>query len=652
MQPTPNRHADDAGKGAIERARRGGGGGEGGGGGGGGDNQDNGAHIDKLDYHPGKPLLQPEDHRRGASSGNGSGYASPHRPSEEHSYAGSFFEEVAEGIKQKDRERFRKEVWRYGSFAWALINTLGAGSITAYSLYAPLFQHRLHYSQLQVNGISITAEIAMYLPVPLWGMMCDRFGPGIPSLLAGTFFGIGYFIAALDYKSGPPPALGGTGWPYWVMVLAFVFIGCGTSLMYLSAVTTCAKNFGRGKYKGIALALPIACFGLSGMWQAQVGSQLLYEARADGSKGDVDVYRFFLFLGTLLLVTGFIGCFALRVVGEEELIEEAIEELEQSGFLDESQFFHHLARERLEERGYGTLSDSEFDSLQREADELKARKHEEQRMKTWLLNAETRRFLGDRTMWWLAAGFLLVTGPGEAFINNLGTIIDTFYPPGSLPGGGNPTNAATHVSIVAVMSTVARILTGTLTDLLAPTSVTHQHRRGPHSIANSMSSLPPPLPIEKKRLEISRVTFLITFCILMSLGQVILASGVVQGRAELFWIVSASIGAGYGAAFSLTPIIVSVIWGVENFGTNWGICAMMPAMGATIWGLIYSGVYQWAADLDTVEGRDVVADKLCYGVLCYAPTFWAMAVSVWVACGLWLWAWRGPDGWYRRAIAV
>ncbi|EME78769.1 uncharacterized protein MYCFIDRAFT_53655 [Pseudocercospora fijiensis CIRAD86] len=604
--------------------------------------ENGGATIDKLEYHPGgKPLLHP-DESQGESSG---------RQSEDRSYAGSFFSDVAEGIADNDREQFKREFVRYGSFAWALINTLGAGSITAYSLYAPLFQHRLHYSQLQVNGVSITAEIAMYLPVPLWGMMCDRFGPGMPSFLAGTFFGFGYLLAAFTYKSGPPPALGGSGYPYWVMVLAFIFIGLGTSCMYLSAVTTCAKNFGRGKYKGIALALPIACFGLSGMWQAQVGSHLLYETKADGSKGDVDVHRFFLFLGILLLATGIIGCFTLRIVDEGTLIEEAVDELEQSGYLEESQFFHRLLQEREEQVGYGTLSDSEMLDIRRKAEEETERKLEAQRMKTWLLNAETRRFLTDKTMWFLAAGFLLVTGPGEAFINNLGTIIDTLYTPGTEPKEGNPTSAATHVSIVAVTSTIARILTGTLTDVLAPTSVPHQHCRGPNSMVNSIASLPS-LPGEKKRLEISRVTFIMAFCILMSIGQIILASGVVQQHAERFWLVSASIGAGYGAAFSLTPIIISVIWGVENFGTNWGICAMMPAIGATIWGLVYSGVYQWGANLGDAQGKDVVRDKLCYGILCYAPTFWAMAVCVWIACGLWLYAWRGPGGWRQRSIAV
>lgn len=599
--------------------------------------------IDKLDYKPGgRPLLRPDDDEDSPSA----------RQSVSPSYAGSFFDQVAEGVMDKDRSRLTREVIRYLSFAWAIVNCLCAGSITAYSLYAPLFQKRLGYSQLQVNGVSITAELAMYLPVPLFGLLCDRYGPGPPSLLAGVFFGVGYILAAFAYKSGPPVSLGGEGWAYAVMILAFIPIGMGTSCMYLSAVTTCAKNFGRGKYKGIALALPIAAFGLSGMWQSQIGSRLLFERLPDGSKGPVDVYRFFIFLGCLFLTVGVIGCFALRVVDEEELIDEAVDELERSGLLTESEFFRHAVGERYGTMGSDhSLSDEEIDELQRKASEHRAHALEERRKKNWLLNAETRYFLADHTMWWLAAGFFLVTGPGEAFINNLGTIIDTLYHPDSLPASGNPTNATTHVSIVAITSTLARILTGTLTDFLAPTSPRHQHRRGPHSLENSFASLPSQYSAgDAPGFQLSRVTFLLAFAVLCSLGQIVLASGIVQEHADRFWIVSTCVGAGYGATFSLTPIVVSVVWGVENFGTNWGIVATVPAIGATVWGLAYSGVYQWAAG--SGPPGEGAGDVMCYGMLCYVPTFWAMAASVWVACGLWFWAWRGKDGWVQRGILV
>ncbi len=104
-----------------------------------------------------------------------------------------------------------------------------------------------------------------------------------------------------------------------------------------------------GKHKGLALASPIAAFGLSGMWQSQVGSRVLYEKGPGGKRGDVDVFRFFVFLAVTLLAVGLMGAFLLRIVDEEELIDEAVDELERSGLLEDSAFF------RRTQSGYGTV---------------------------------------------------------------------------------------------------------------------------------------------------------------------------------------------------------------------------------------------------------------------------------------------------------
>jgi hypothetical protein len=248
------------------------------------------------------------------------------------------------------------------------------------------------------------------------------------ALGSGFVFGLGYLLAAITYRNGPPQVIGGTGLPFWVMVVSFILVGMGTSCMYLAAVATCAKNYGRGKYKGIMLAMPIAAFGLSGMWQSQIGSYVLCERNSDGSCGDVDVFRYFLFLGVMLLVIGIVGTFALRIVDDEEdkYIDETVEELERSGLLEESDYFrpHSEVRSAVEygtfnadagEQGSMTLSEEEREERRRE----KEREEEERRKKNWLLNYETRIFLQDPTMWWLAAGFFLVTGPGESYINNV-----------------------------------------------------------------------------------------------------------------------------------------------------------------------------------------------------------------------------------------
>lgn len=560
-------------------------------------------------------------------------------------------------IVRKSQKK-QQDLTRYTAFASAILSCLCAGSITAFSLYGHLFQERLHYTQLQVNIVSIAAELALYLPVPLFGYLCDRLGPAPLSFISALLFGTGYLLAAFTYKSGAKDVYGYTaerGWPLWVMVVAFVIVGLATTCMYLSAVTTVAKNFGRGKYRGLALACPIAAFGLSGMWQSQLGEKVLFEKRPNGKRGDVDVFKFFLFLATALLAVGMLGTFLLKVVDEDELIDEAVEELERSGLLEDSDFFRRT-------NTYGSFEDRVDDADEaRRQEEAKAHEEEEARKKTWLLNEETRRFLKDHTMWWLAGGFFFVsgifhlslskppilsksTGPGEAFITNLGTIIGTLYPPTADPSV-IPTTPATHVSIVALTSTVARILFGTLTDILAPTSTGHHMQ----SASNSLASLPP--RSQSGRFTISRISFLLLSALLLLLGQVLLASGLIQNHAERFWIVSTLIGSGYGALFSLTPLIITIIWGVENFGTNWGIVAMVPALGATVWGLVYSTVYQWAAE-KSASSREVSEDILCYGKQCYESTFWAMAASVALGSVLWICAWKGRDGWSRRGIAV
>lgn len=534
----------------------------------------------------------------------------------------------------------RKRYLRLVALAVATLISLFAGSISVFSLYGPRFQSRLRYTQFQVNGVAIASSVALYLPISVMGYTCDRIGAPPLSLLSGVLFATGYGLAAfvyrkldIAYKSLGKPAGHDGEWSYPLMIFAFICVGAGTCSMYISVVSTCAKNFGKGKYRGLALALPITAFGLSGMWVSQAASRFLYETNPDGSRGEVDVFRFFLYLGGSLLAMGILGYFTLNVVDEEDLIEEAIEELEQSGILDGGSL---LSRSAL----YGTVSAAATPAEEREEGSLLGSYMEDDPKwkKNWVLNAETRQFLTDHTMWPFAVAFLLMVGPGEAFINNLGTVIGTLSPPATETFSSS--SAATHVSIFGVTSTVARILIGTLTDLLAPSPQT-QH------IQLSSSHHESPL----KRFTISRVTFMLFFASLMSIGFAFLASGAAQNHADRFWVVSGLVGAGYGAIFSLAPLMVTIIWGVENFATNFGIVATMPALGSTFWGLVYSAGYQNGAKNLDAPG-DAEDELFCYGKRCYSKTFWAEAITVWIACLLLLWAWKGKGGWQKRGIVI
>ena len=573
-----------------------------------------GGGIDKLDF---------DSHRKPSSALHDSLHSSASERSGLLRDDESFFSNIVDGVIERDRQKLRRQVIKYASFVSAILNCLCAGSITAYSLYGPLFLKHIKYTQYQVNAVSTTAELAMYLPVPLFGYLCDRYNPRPLSLASAILFGAGYMLAALTYRAGPPRS---GGWPFAFMLVAFIGIGIGTACMYLSAVTTCAKNFGRGKHKGLALAFPTAAYGLSGLWQSQVGSYFFSERDVNGKKEDLDVYRYFLFLTGLLFAVGLIGAIGLRVVDEDELLEDAVDELERSGLLEDSPFFQRsILHDSENANGYGTLSPPAGSTSSLHGSKSHDHFTSSALKKTLVLNAETRQFLTDPTMWLLALGFFLTTGPGEAFINNLGTIAHTLYNSTST-GPPSSNSPATHISIVALTSTIARLVTGTLSDIVAPTND----------------------KIEPRKCTFSRLVFLIISTFLFSLGQLLLASGLVQQKPSLFPAVSALVGLGYGAIFSLTPIIVSVVWGVQNFGTNWGIVAIVPAAGATIWGAIYSAVYQAGVDSSHLrsDGED---EQMCYGLQCYQATFWAMAVNSWVAIALWIWAWKM---WRRKRIAV
>lgn len=585
-----------------------------------------GPHIDRLDFDANRGIGRSDSLRR----------TGPSLLDEDV----DFMAEVAEGILERDRQSMRREVTRTVSLVCAVLSSLCAGSITTYSLYAPRFLAHLRYTQLEVNAISIAAELGLYLPVPLFGYLCDRYSPAPLSLLASLLFGGGYLLAAFTYRAGPPASSGvpgAHGLPFALMVLAFLVVGAGTSSMYLSGVATCAKNFSTAKNRGLILALPIAAFGLSGVWQSQVGAHLLFERLPNGGKGDVDVFRYFLFLGLLLIGVGLLGALALRIVDEEGLINRGVEELERSGLLQDSEFFRPQSRRG---QNYGTIdqgrdggddhSDVEVDLSESMVLKMQREEARLRQKKSWLLNHATSSFISDRTMWLLAAGFFLVTGPGEAYINNVGTIIVALTPEwwsAGAPPAGQPSS---HISVIALTSTLARIFTGALSDIFAPKPTRHRDLNNGDEHNNSPT--------------LSRLSLLIPSATLLSIGFLTLAAPLpflVPHHPASLLGTSALVGLGYGASFSLVPIIISVVWGVENFATNWGIMAVMPAPGAALWSVVYSVEYGSHAS---------PLDRQCHrGSNCFAAWAWGCATSVGLAIVLWSFAWRS---WRRRDVSV
>ncbi|KAI5309353.1 putative monocarboxylate transporter mch1 [Ascosphaera atra] len=600
-------------------------------------------HIDRLDYHS-------------PDSSNTSRTAS----------STPLLNALATRMVASDSRRLAMAITRVCALMWSLFSALCAGGIATFSLYAPFFLRDLHYSQYRVNAVAIVAEVAMYLPVSVFGYLCDRYTPRPISLVSAVLFATGYGGAATVYWQGASAAGDGKaskdGDGFAWMLLSFVCIGMGTCCMYLSAVTTCAKNFGRGRHKGLMLALPIAAFGVSGMWQAQVGSFFLTRPASSKDYGSVelDPGKYFVFLAILLGAVGIGGTFALRVVDEEELLSEAVDDLERSGLLDGSHVEDRQEDGEVQGNGvsstadaYDTsgLRDSEDDGDTSETALLTTSSshphpHPEidDKTKAWLLNYETRLFLRDKTMWLLAIGFLLVTGPSEAYINNLGSMIDSLTPRQAGPNQNNiasPGSPSTHISTIALTSTIARLLAGSLSDLFSPSP------NDPSKPPSRRFSHPTPV-VSANSPTLSRMLILLPTLLVLFLGFLLLSTPFPVTIPSLLHLTTGSVGTGYGAAFALVPIVIACVWGLENFGTNWGIVAMFPAAGAAVWGVVYSAVYEGALKRGRGEDDGHGVQK-CVGWECYG--WWAVgcAASVGLAMcllgGAW-WRWR------RKGVVV
>ena len=513
------------------------------------------------------------------------------------------------------------------------ISSLCAGSITIFSLYGHLFQTHLQYDQYQINAISIASGLGQYLPVPFFGIIVDRQSPRLISLVSALLFAFGYTLAAFVYRSGPASQ---GGWPVPLMVLAFVSIGMGTCSMYLAATAACVKNFGRGRHRGLALALPIASFGLSGIWESQVGTYFFSQDDPDGSRGDVDMFGFFLFLAILLLSVGIVGAFLQRVVDEDELIAEAVDDLERSGLLSDDGDFppRAILYDAQLAEGYGTMTAEEHEEppLSRSSSEAghgSGKKVDQMLEKIRLLNSETRLFISDPTMWFLALGFFLLSGPVETYINNLGTLLVTLYPPHTAIPKAN--GVSTHVAFLSLASALGRLGFGSLSDIVAPRSSTSSPS-DPSASADGHS-----------RITISRVTLLLGTNVCLVLGFLLLLT-MPSPSPPPFMALSATsfLGLANGGSFALIPIIISTIWGVPNFATNFGIVVTMPALGATIWSALYSFEYQHHAG----------ADGLCYGKECYVGVGVGIVGAALASAASWAWAKWGKGGWAERGVLV
>lgn len=261
---------------------------------------------------------------------------------------------------------------KWVSFTAAILNTLSAGSIGVFALYAPQLQNHLHYSSLQVNTIGIACQLGLYLTVPFLGVICDNKGPRIVAAYAAALSFPAYYVASLAYTNR---------WAPWVLVVCYAVLGSATVALYLSGLSTVAKNHPNSR--GLSMAIVTASFGLSSLWETQAVDNL-YRSK---STGLIDIRAMYLSFGVLLSLVGAISACTLRITehhGEQQRRPNI--------FVDDSD-----ENEEDFDEASPLMTTS---AILEPSDKLSA----VDRMKA---------FLKDHSSWWYYLAFILLAGPGE-----------------------------------------------------------------------------------------------------------------------------------------------------------------------------------------------------------------------------------------------
>ncbi|CAK9439018.1 uncharacterized protein LODBEIA_P32420 [Lodderomyces beijingensis] len=420
---------------------------------------------------------------------------------------------------------------RLSAFVLSLLSCIVTGSILLFTLYTPTFHHIIGLTYFQINFIASISLGAMYLCLPVLGYLSDCYGPSILSFLSMWLFVPSYALNSwlLSWNCSSVP----------LFSMTFGMIGLATSSLYFSSLLTCAKIFPH--QKGLAISLPVTCYGLS----ALLGSQVLkmdyfHLSRETYKSGDdrsdllnlVRVFKFFAVLYSVVGISSFISS-SVAIVEQDAIFGEIEDIMSSNNSIPPSSAANGTSEEQDEN---APLLRGEDLAPQRSLDPPNHKKR--------YIN-----FLKDVSAWLLLVSLILNVGPLESYQNNLSSIL-SFINTASSPVSNNNNNknigtgsdVSDKVSLLATASTLSRLVLGVLCDFF-----------------------------QQKQIDI--LWLLVAVIILGIVGQ---------------WFNNIVLnGVAYGGLFTTYPTVVASVWGIDLLGSTWGSFMVAPAIGSIMYSLLY-----------------------------------------------------------------
>ncbi|KAI8608635.1 major facilitator superfamily domain-containing protein [Chytriomyces sp. MP71] len=460
-----------------------------------------------------------------------------------------------------------------------------AGTLYLFSAYAQSLQTKRGLSQTALNWIASTGGIGQYLSGPVWGRLSDQSDRRRLCAIAGILLFTGYASLAWGYDS---PNI-----PVPVLALAYACVGLGSSGIFNSVLATSVKNYSERDH-GFAVGVPVAFFGLSAFLFSQLQRAFV------SVEGGLDVFGFLLFVGSVAGGGAMVGsvflhdCSAALIRREHE---SGVANSERSDA--ESQDEEAVSAGISPPPGIPAIHTSESSPLVPTPTSHAS---------TFIADANNTSLFQNRDAWLLFLSFILLSGTGLMYINNVGAILIALLP-ASTPPATLQNAQRLHVSLLSICNCFGRVATGLGSDVLM------------------------------SRFKLTRLVGLVSGGVLIALA---LVGGLAVRGADGLVPVTLALGVGYGAIFSSAPAIVSRWFGVEQFGANWGWFQWAPAMGGQLCNLVFGML------LDRAKRGEVQCRA---GVACFGDAFSVFLIGVLGSLGMLLVLNGARGGWIVRRAA-
>lgn len=415
-------------------------------------------------------------------------------------------------------------------------------------------------------GVSLLGGIA--------GVLVDRAGPRIPTLLGSGLLLTGYFLIYHCYVSYIRSIL--------LLAIGTCMAGFGSTLTYSSSMKTSAVNFPHSR--GTATAFPIAAFGLSAFVFSTI-STLFF-------KGDTAGFLMVLAITTSSLC--FFGAPFLKMPFHSG--HSSLPATHSTDSLVPSSPVTVSTTQNNPDNSFNTFN---YGSSSNSHASLTTLTHNQQPVHHNPLLDDSHAISGyemiTRKEFW--AQFLvlgLLAGSGQMYIYSVGYIVRAISQYGQTdPVSDNSIQGiqSFQVALISLSSFLGRIISGIMSDVL------------------------------NHKLEVQRLWMIFGSCIVAISVHTIMATVMFTNSAYL-WPLSCLVGLSYGLAFGVFPTIVADTFGMYRYSQNWGMVCVSPVFGVYLFNLIFGRIY----DSNSITIKDPNNEKhfshVCFkGSKCYSGAF-------------------------------